>query len=69
MKWFNKKQKLITRWIVVKTLKEVKACEIRGFTPENLVAIFKTLESAQRFMTESNNIYGYMQAYPLIIEI
>lgn len=69
MKWFNKKQKLITRWIVVKTLKEVKACEIRGFTPENVIAIFKTAESAQRFMKESDNIYGYMQAYPLIIEI
>ena len=69
MKWFNKKRKLTTRWIVVKTLKEVKQYEIRGFTPENVVAIFKTLESAQRFIKESNNIYGYMQAYPLIIEI
>ena len=69
MKWFNKKQKLATRWIVVKTLKEVKACEIRGFIPENVVAVFKTVESAQKFMKESDNIYGYMQAYPLIIEI
>ena len=69
MKWFNKKRKLITRWIVVRTLEEVKACEIRGFTPENVVAIFKTVESAQKFMKESDNIYGYMQAYPLIIEI
>ena len=69
MKWFNKKQKLITRWIVVRTLKEIKACEIRGYTPENVVAIFKTFESAQRFMKESNNVYGYMQTYPLIIEI
>lgn len=69
MKWFNKKQKLITRWIVVKTLKEVKNCEIRCFTPENVIAVFKTVESAQKFMTESDNIYGYMQAYPLIIEI
>ena len=68
MKWFNKKQKLITRWIVVRTLKEVKAYEIRGFTPENIIAIFKTFESAQRFIKESDNIYGYMQAYPLIIE-
>ena len=69
MKWFNKKRKLTTRWIVVRTLKEVKACEIRGFTPESIVAIFKTVESAQKFMKESDNIYGYMQAYPLIIEI
>jgi hypothetical protein len=69
MKWFNKKQKLTTRWIVVKTLKEVKQHEIRGFTPENVVAIFKTFESAQKFMKESDNMYGYMQAYPLIIEI
>lgn len=69
MRWLNKKQKLTTRWIVVRTLKEVKACEIRGFTPENVVAIFKTFESAQRFIKESDNIYGYMQAYPLIIEI
>lgn len=69
MKWFNKKQKLTTRWIVVKTLKEVKQHEIRGFTPENVVAIFKTFESAQKFMKESDVVYGYMQAYPLIIEI
>lgn len=69
MKWFNKKQKLTTRWIVVKTLKEVKQHEIRGFTPENVVAIFKTFESAQKFMKESDVVYGYMQAYPIIIEI
>lgn len=65
---FKKKQKTITRWLVVRTLREVKPFTIRGFEPECIIGIFKTLESAQNCIKDFKEEYGYMQVYPLIIE-
>lgn len=65
---FWKRQRFITLWIVVRTLRDVPPVEIRGFVPENLIGIFKTAESAHRFIKGYKGEYGYMQAYPLIIE-
>ena len=66
---FKKKQKFITKWLVVRTIKEVKPMEIRGFTPECVIGIFKTYETAYKVMQEFGKDYGYMQAYPIQIEI